>query len=454
MRWAAAVALAAPLAAAVAGVPEPGPASGLATLSLTTQNDLFASGQGDRDDFRTAGLDTAWSSGRYVLSGAWSMLTDRQSGSRSDQALFLAGLEGARSWAGGWRAAGFAGAGIQLDQRLAGQGAQNVVHRIVGASPVDLAYDDPRGARGALAASASLGWHDERWALELVGAGEAVESGEVVGEIGPRLCLLADGGALWLGPRWRGHDGDPGSGTAARTLDHEDGLGVDLGAWIAPGSWLGHPCGWQARAGYNLITHASSGSIGLLLRPGESPSGVRTILIDHDLAWYGGGGMGVQLRVAPATAPSSGWYGTGLLDYRFGTDPDGRLAWGLGAGDRVTAHVRHDQVAAGGEGGWRTAWDGRLQLAAAVQALAGVRSEGVVAEVPGAQRLEGRATAPVAAGSAAIRLEIDRVFMLGFSLDGWLPAWSETLAMPGGGQVGLNRPGATWGLHAGGRLAW
>lgn len=456
------LALAPAAGAAVAGVPTAGPAGIPPVLSATTSNDMFANGLGNTDDFRTAGVAAALRWDRLVLTVDGCMLTDRAAHTRSDQAIAMAGV-----WLGrldpqlGWHLGGYAGAGIQADGDLGGQRMQNLVHRTIGANEVFLDQDPPRGARAMAGASVEAGWLDAMpagsamtgwWGLQLVASGTGVADGERVAEAGPRAVLIGAEGAMWLGAYVRAHDGDTAGPTAAATLVHEDGWWIDAGTYVTPLHLGGAEAGWQVRVAVNPETRAALGSIGLVASPGGGGSGP-TLDLQHDLALYGGGGFGFQLRWSPF--PWQEVHRSALVvDYRFGTEPDGRLRWAADSSGTVDADLRHDQLTLGWEEAVRSpSWSG-VRFVAALQGLLGARSEGIIVEGDGARTRRDQATTGVLAGAGVVRIEFGETFDLGASLDGWLPWWREPVHDAAGGGTVLGDPGWATGLHLAAHVAW
>lgn len=450
-----------PLAAAVAGAPEPGPTGVLPYLALTSSNDMLGSGVGNGDDYRTAGISGHVRLGRIVLAADAAMLTDRDAGTRSDEVVVTAGWEFGRiAPALGWHADASLGAGLQLDGDLHGQEVQNAVHRQIGAQQVDLADDQVRHEASAVGvASGAVGWLGPAglgmtgwWGGQLVAAGRYVADGDSVAEAGPRLVLVGQEGAIWFGALYRVRDGRPPGPTAAATGRHEDGLWVDSGTFITPLRWGADQWGWQVRAAFNPESRAALGSLGLVVRPGVSAVAA-SFALEHDLAVYGGGGFGVQLRWYPYAYQDAHRQAI-VLDYRFGTEPDGALHLGEGpSGLPVDAELRHDQWTLGWEEGYRTPqWYG-MRFVPWAQAAAGVRQEGVMIAAGETRYPEGRATTGVLRGAAGVRLEWRDLLSVGASLDGWLPAWDERLE-GAGESVLLNDPGWAYGLHLAAHIAW
>jgi hypothetical protein len=460
VRWLLATACGASLHAAVAGAPEPGPTGILAVASLTSSNDMFGTGVGNGDDFRTAALSGHLRLGGLMLVADASMLTDRGGGTRSDEAVLAAGWAfGQETPHTGWHAGGFLGGGVRIDSNLHGQEVQNVVHRTIGAQQVHLDQDPVDSTRPVLVGSAVLGWLGQAgqgmsgwWGGQLVAAGQWAEDGQVIAEVGPRVSLVGQEGAFWLGTFVRMREGEAPGTTAEMTGRHEDGWWFDSGTFITPLRHGGTSWGWQVRVAANPETGASLGSLGLLARPGVSAAGA-SLALEHDLSIYNGGGFGVQLRWYPYPYQDAHRSAV-VLDYRFGTEPDGSLSLDTGPADiALGAELRHDQWTVGWEEGYRSPdWSG-LRFVPWSQAGAGVRQEGLVVEGPGAHVTKGRATTLVARGAVGLRLEWRDTLSLGASLDGWLPAWSEDMRV-GGDSVTLNDPGWAIGLHLAAHIAW
>lgn len=457
MRAAAILLCAAALTAAVAGAPEPSPAGVLPAGSASSLNDIFGNGLGNGDDFRTAGVGGHARLGRLVLAADAAMLTDRARRTRSDELVLTAGwVLGPLAPRLGWQAGAWAGGGLRVDGDLAGERVQNGLHRRIGSAEVHLPYDGDGRPRPLAAGSATAGWLGEAgfgltgwWGVQAVSAWQWTPGRELIATAGPRLALVGHEGSFWLGASYRLHDGEAGSAAAAATAAHEEGWWIESGTTVAPGGrW-----GWQVRTGLNPETRAALGSIGLVVEPGGSPGGRRELAVEHDLAIYGGGGFGVQVRWQP-----DAWSDTRVpavvLDYRFGTEPDGRLRLEQGfdaAPD--TADLRHDQWTLGWEESYLTPdWSG-WRFAPFAQAAAGVRQEGVMPDGNGARSARGRAVAPVLRGAFGARALWAEAVGAGFSLDGWLPAWDERLRV-GDGTIVLNDPGWAWGLHLVAHIAW
>jgi hypothetical protein len=447
--------------AAVAGAPEPGPAGILPQAALNSSNDMFANGLGNGDDFRTAGLGGHLRLGGLTLAVDGSMLTDREAGTRSDEVLAVVGLAFGRGRATtGWHAGGFVGGGVRVDGDLGGEEVQNLVHRTIQADEVHLPYDGDEEVRPALTGSAVAGWLGQAglgltgwWGGQLVAAGQYAVDGEAILEAGPRLCLVGQQGAVWAGVRYRWRDGDPASLTAAATGRHEDGTWLDLGTFVVPfgqgeGAW-----GYQLRSGLNIETRAAFGSLGLVVAPGVSPP-ARELALEHDLAVYGGGAFGIQLRWHPWPYQDTGRRSAAVLDYRFGTEPDGRLHLDTGTGSApLGADLRHDQITVGWEEAVRSpAWSG-LRFVPWLQAGVGARQEGIVAEGDKARFTTDRASTAVVRGAFGVRLVMGERLSLGGSLDGWLPFWSEEV-QAGADTVTLNDPGWAVGLHIAAHISW
>lgn len=452
--------LAASAHAAVAGAPEPGPTGLLPVAALSSSNDMFANGVGNGDDFRTAAIGGHVRLGGLVLALDGAMLTDRASGTRSDELLAIAGWAfGQAGPTTGWHVSGFLGGGVRVDGDLHGQEAQNTVHRTINVDEVSLAYDDDR-VHPALTGSAVGGWLGPAgfdltgwWGAQVIVAGQAVAEGNILVEVGPRLVLIGQQGAFWVGPRLRLRDGEPAGPTAAATGRHEDGWWLDVGTFVTPFGDGASAWGYQVRAAFNPDTRATLGSLGVVFSPGTSPPAPE-LALDHDLAAYSGGGLGVQLRWHPWPYQDIGRRSAAVFDYRFGTNPDGGLNLDLGPGHTsIGADLRHDQISAGWEEGFRSPdWSG-LRFVPWVQAGAGVRQEGVVVEGAGARFAQDQTTALVARGALGLRLVMGERFSLGGSLDGWLPAWDKS--MHGGSEsVTLNAPGWALGLHLAAHISW
>lgn len=450
---------AAPLPAAVAGAPEPGPTGVLPYAALTSSNDMFGDGVGNGDDYRTAALSGHLRLGRVVLAADAAMLTDRAAGTRSDEAVVVAGWDfGPQAPRLGWHLAGFAGGGVRYDGDLHGEEVQNDVHRMIGAQQVALAEDPVDRMRPVLVGSAAVGWLGEAqggltgwWGGQLVASAQHEADGQSLAEIGPRLTLVGQEGAVWLGGFQRMRAGsDPGP-TSSATGMHEDGWWFDSGTFITPLGSGSTRWGWQVRAAVNPSTRASLGSLGLVVRPGLGAVGP-SLALEHDLALYGGGGFGVQLRWYPYPWQDAHRQAV-VLDYRFGTEPDGELDLGSVAGGPLGGELRHDQWTVGWEEGFRSPDWGGLRFVPWAQVGAGVRHEGVLVEGPGAYRAEATATALAARGAAGVRLEWRDLISLGGSVDGWLPAWTDEVRVGGVAET-LNDPGWAVGVHLAAHVAW
>jgi hypothetical protein len=446
--------------AAVAGAPEPGPTGVMPGFSISSSNDLFANGLGNQDDHRTAGLAVEATLGRWVLAVDGSMLTDRAEGTRSDSLTAVLGRQyGVRAPTAGWHIGGFAGLGVQFDRNLAGQDIQNAIHRQFGVAEVHVPYDRDQPPRLALAGSVAAGWLGAPfdamsgwWGFQGVVSGTAVGGGETIVEVGPRLVLVGREGAAWIGPRLRLRGGNPPGTTAAATGEREDGLWIDTGSFIMPFRSGDGLAGWQLRLGINPESRAASGSIGVVVRPGVGPTG-KTLDIEHDLAVYNGGGLGVQLRWFP-WAYQDARRSALVVDYRFGTEPGSSLTLGTGTGGLpVGADLRHDQWTLGWEEGYRSPeWSG-FRFVPFAQGAVGVRTEGVMIQGQGPRTLAGQATVPVLRGAAGVRVVWTDTLSMGASLDGWLPGWREELR-GGGEHVTLNDAGWALGLHLAAHVAW
>lgn len=447
--------------AAVAGAPEPGPAGVLPVAALNSSNDMFANGLGNGDDFRTAGLGGHLRLGGLTLAVDGSMLTDREAGTRSDELLAIAGWAfGRERPTTGWHAGGFIGGGVRVDGNSGGEEVQNAVHRTINVDEVHLAYDGDEEIRPALTGSAVVGWLGPAglgltgwWGGQLIAATQYALDGEAIMEAGPRLCLVGQQGAVWAGVRYRWREGDPANVTAAATGWHEDGLWLDLGTFVVPfgqgdGAW-----GYQLRSGINTESRAAFGSLGLVVAPGVSPPAPE-LALEHDLAVYGGGGFGVQLRWYPWPYQDTGRRSAAVLDYSFGTEPDGRLRLDTGPhSNPVAADLRYDQFTAGWEEAVRSPdWSG-LRFVPWVQAGVGARQEGIVVEGDGAHVATDRASAAVARGALGVRLVMGERLSLGGSVNGWLPFWREEVHS-GTDTVTLNDPGWAVGVHVAAHIAW
>lgn len=453
MRSAAVLLLAGAAHAAVAGAPEPGPGGTFPAAAAATGNDLFGSGVGNGDDFRTAtiGGHLAW--GRLITAIDAAMLTDRAANRRSDELVAVLGLRAAPAAPRtGWHAAAFAGAGVRADGDLGGQAAQNRVHDAIGAARVHLARD-PRRVRGVATASAAAGWLGEApvltgwWGVQAVAAGQWAPDGEAIAEVGPRLVVLGREGAFWSGVRHRSRAGDPATATAGATGAHEDGWWIDSGTFIAPLGDGGSGWGYELRSGLNLETRAVHGSVGLVFSPGAAAAGP-TLDLEHDLGLYAGGAFGVQLRWYPWPWQDSHRSGP-VLDWRFGTNPEGSLRFDEAAG----AELRHDMWTAGWEEGWRSpSWSG-WRFVPWAQAGIGARREAALLQGSGARTSVGETLAPALRGAAGVRVAWREVLSFGLGADGWLPAWSSSVDLPGR-RVRLNEPDWALGAHVALHVAW
>jgi hypothetical protein len=390
------------------------------------------------------------------------MLTDRAGGTRSDELVVVVGWRlGAAAPVTGWHAGGVLGGGVRLDGDLAGQRVQNHVHDAINVDQVHLAYDHAAvSVNPVVTGSAVAGWLGPAglgltgwWGVQVVAAGQWAVGGQALAELGPRFALVGQQGAWWVGARLRLRDGEPAGPTVAATGGHEDGWWLDLGTFVVPfgagaGAW-----GYQIRSALNPESRAALGTIGLVVDPGVSPVAPE-LALEHDLAIYGGGGLGVQLRWYPWPYQDTGRRSAAVLDYRFGTEPDGRLRLDQGPGRTpVGADLRHDQLTLGWEEGFSSPdWSG-LRFVPWVQAGAGLRQEGVVVEGDGARFTEGRATTGVVRGALGVRAVWAEAISLGASLDGWLPFWCEDLRASGEA-VTLNDPGWAVGLHLAAHIAW
>ncbi len=453
---------AASLAAAVPGVPEAGPNGVLPFFGLTSSNDMFGSGVGNGDDFRTAGVALQGRLGGWVVATEGSMLTDRRAGTRADQAQLLAGrVLGDQTPHAGWHASVLVGGGVQLDGNLGGRPTQNFIHDTIGASRVGLNYDrEDSQARPLFAVAAVAGWLGEPsrdlgltgwWGGQVLATTSWVPDAELLSEIGPRLVLVGAQGALWLGVRVRLRDGEPPTATAGATGAHEDGWWLDAGTYITPLDWDGREFGWQVRAAINPETQAALGSLGLVVSPGAGPGGA-TLDLSHDLAVYGGGGFGVQLRWHPWPYQDAR-RSSAVLDYRFGSEPDGRLRLFPDTQQAADADLRHDQWTIGWEEAYRSPnWSG-VRFMPWVQGGAGLRHEGMVIDGASGRWREGSSTAPVLRAAVGVRAAWHDLVSLGASCDGWLPAW-QTDHPVGGAQITLNDPGWALGLHLAAHIAW
>lgn len=451
---------AAPLGAAVAGAPEPGPGGIVPVALAASSNDMFGNGVGNGDDFRTAAVGGHLRLGGLTLALDAAMLTDRVAGTRSDELVAAAGWSfGPAAPRTGWHVGGFAGAGVRVDGDLHGEEVQNAIHRLIGADQVHLDRDPVDRIRPALTASAAAGWLGPAgggltgwWGGQLVAAGQWAVGGEAIVEVGPRLSLVGQEGAFWFGGFVRARAGDPAGPTAAATGAHEDGWWFDSGTCVTPFGSGAARWGWQVRASINPETRASLGAIGLVVRPGLGAIGPG-LALEHDLGFYNGGGFGVQLRWYPHPWQDAHRQAV-VLDYRFGTEPDGLIDLDGPSAQGRAAELRHDQWSLAWEEGYRSPARGGVRVVPWAQAGVGVRHEGaVVATGPGAHAAQAQASAPAARAAAGVRLEWRELLSLGASVDGWLPAWRESACLDGT-RLTLNDPGWAVGLHVAAHVAW
>jgi len=448
--------------AAVAGAPEPGPTGKFPCAATETGNDILGDGVGNGDDFRTATLGGHYADRGLILAVEGSILTHRPANTRSDELLAIAGWAwGQEDPNLGWRWSGFIGGGVRVDRYLAGDEIQNGLHRGLNVDEVKLTYDDHESYRPAAAGSFAVGWLGVPsaldltgwWGGQLVGAGQYALEGELIAELGPRLVLVGRDGSYWVGARYHWRDGDPPSATVAATGEHEDGWWINSGTYITPMDWGGW--GYQVKAGINPESRAAFGAIGAILSPGTVPAGGEEMTLQHDLALYQGGGFGVQLRWYPTRMNLGdgvdGRRCAAVLDYRFGTEPDGRLSLDLSADDTLSgADLRHDQATIGWEEGYSSPRCGPFTFIPYAQAGLGARLEGVVSEGNGTRA---QAVTVVVRGAAGVRVFCGDVFSFGFSVDGWLPARSEEVQL-GASTVTLNDSGWAIGFHTAAEIAW
>ncbi len=458
MRWLLAAACV-PLAhGAVSGVPEPGPTGLLPRASISTTNDMLGNGVGNGDDFRTAGVGGHYASRGLVLAIDAAMLTDRNGSTRSDELVATAAWSwGQAAPALGWRWSGLVGGGLRLDRYLGGDVIQNGLHRGINAPEVDAEYDDVNSLAPVLAGSGALGYLSRSrlpfltgwWGGQLVGSSSYAVDGELIIEGGPRLTLVGRDGSFWAGARYRWQAGDPVGPTLAATGQHEQGWWVDSGTFVTPVDWGGW--GYQVRAGLNLETLAVNGALGAVYRPGTASPG-EEMEMQHDLSVYQGGAFGVQLRWYPTALQLQGSRRPAVaFDYRFGTEPDGRISLDLSPNRIPTgADLRFDQVTVGWEEGWVAPILATVDLVPYLQVGAGGRREGVVSEGVG---VRAESVAPVVSGALGCRVVFFQTVSLGLSIDGWLPVYSEDVTL-GGSTVTLNDPGWNIGGHLAAHIAW
>ncbi|MCS6969804.1 MAG: hypothetical protein NZ552_02135 [Planctomycetes bacterium] len=456
--------LGAGLASALAGASpaalEPGPGGVWPRLLIASSNDLFGNGLGNGDDFRTAGAAAQLRLGPLLLVGDAALLTDRSGGTRCDVvfggALWRWGGEATRL---GWSATAAVGGGVRAAGSLGGAEIQNRVHRLLGIAGVSLAYDGDLTASPALLAAAAGGWWSPAplgtgwWGWEFVACGSAVGDGERQLTAGPRWVLLGQEGSWWLAAYRQWWDGEPPRATLATVASRESGWWAEIGSDAVPWGRGPRAWGYRVRSAWNPQTRAALGSVGVVWAPGVAGAGAE-LWLEHELALYTGGGLGVQLRWRPWPWQDSGRWCGPLLDYRFGTEPAGRHLLDLGSGEApAEADLRHDQLSIGWEEAWRSPPHGRWRAIPFVQASSGLRQEGLV--VIGQRRVQHstRATTIALRGGCGLRAEWAETLSLGLSWEGWLPAWRETLSAPPL-VVTLNDAGWAWGAQLAALLAW
>lgn len=457
MRAIALLIAAAAAAAAVPGLPEPGPAGAWPRLLVASGNDLFGNGVGNGDDARTAAAALQMRAGPLLAAVDGALLTDRAGGTRRDVLLgSVLWSWGGRQPALGWQAAAALGGGAKVEGRLGGAEVQNGVHRLRGIAAVPLAYDrEGATLRPLAAATALVGWLGTAeplltgwWGLQAGAGSWLTATGETDLAVGPRLVLVGRDASWWLAGWYRWWGGPEGP-TQAAVAAHERGWWAEIGTDAVPfAGW-----GYRVRSGWNPETRAAFGSVGAVWEPGRAAPG-RELWLEHELALYSGGGLGVQLRWHPWPWQDAGRVSALLLDYRFGTEPDGTRVLGWGDGDApAEADLRHDQLALGWEEALRSPRWGAWRGTGFAQARAGARHEGLRLTAARGSRVLARHTAPALSAGVGARVEWRDLASLGASWEGWLPAWDERVQKPQL-SVRLNDPGWALGLHLAVHLAW
>jgi len=173
--------------------------SALLVAILTTSNDLLSRDGGD--DLYTAALELELGNeaGRVILGER--MFTDRARGVRHDETYLEIGRD--LPTPGGWQTEVRAGL-LRVGRGLAGEAAQNVVHRWVGSEPVELRYAEGTDLFASLGArsSSALGrwggvWFGSRVEAYTAPGFRSWVRAELVGEraLGAGIAVRARAGA-------------------------------------------------------------------------------------------------------------------------------------------------------------------------------------------------------------------------------------------------------------------
>ncbi|MBA3686390.1 MAG: hypothetical protein H0W72_14285 [Planctomycetes bacterium] len=465
LRWLIVIlAVAAPCAAEIAGVPEPPRPGPFPDRWLVWSNDALGGEIGENtDDFRT----TSFSGGallgrRFLLAIDSSNFTDKARSAvapaRSDELTATAGIllftgQATTAAGGPWLALG---GGVRLHGNLGGEALQNGWHDILGVDRVDyIAYESDSGIAGLGYATGVLPvWSTPidlaRWlrasqlGLELEAAGLLTTSNERQSLVGARLAVNGSDGAGWFGVRQRWNGGDASTPTAATVADHE------AGTWLAYGASFG---GWFIDGGVNLDDNATVGRLGWMWRRASGRAQKSTIdRLEGELLYVGGGALGVRLRWRPRWMQRqwgqvASWFG----DYRFGRT--GQI-WD----DSIVAYR---QPVVGFELAANRGDHHHLRLEPFALAGIGFREERLVTRGPITRYRDESAVRAVLLGGAGLRAVWGKAsapgrtvrYSLSVECDGWLPTHSADVVNVNGRDTYLE-PGVAATVALGALVDW
>jgi hypothetical protein len=449
-----ALGFAAPVCAAIAGVPEEPRPGTLPGAWLAWSNDSFGGEMGQNtDDFRTNAMSGGVRLGtRWVAAFDYSMLTHLEvpgAERRCDELTASLGyrhdfMELPRAWLA-------VGAGVRIAGDLGGEGVQNAWHQVWDYEEVRVPYEDGGSAGIAYVAG---GWAcvpdlaltevlERRLGIHVSGAALATSDGEYQGALSLQLALTGRDAAFWIGMREQLNGGDNLSAVAAAVATHEDGT------WLVFGTSAG---AWSFDGGVDVHTQATVGRVGFLWRRGTGAAPTQVAEIEGILGLYEGYALGLQYRWRPHWLDDlSGGRAAMMLDYRFGQYPG--VDW---YGNNVV--VRQPLI--GIDLAWAAPRAG-FQLLPFIYAGAGVRQEEVETTLPGARFPKDDAVRAVLQGGIGLRCcwgalpAGERTARYGVSLvyDVWQPLGDATVS--NGFETGTyQESGSAAGLRLAAMVAW
>lgn len=212
---------------AVPGTPEPQPGdTGEAGVFLTWGNDAFGLPPGP-DDHRTNQL-TAWARLRgFQLVLDDSMLTDRTSGTRSDELTTTIGYELSPGL--------IVGAGYRTRGGYGGAELQQISHRAIGDRAVEPLPYDPRAGAPRAYVSYLTGEMERGVGYQSLSSALIATDGDIALDQGARAVVTWRWLTVWAGTRYQWRDTPSGAGSVRAATDE-----FERGLWVETGLRLGH----------------------------------------------------------------------------------------------------------------------------------------------------------------------------------------------------------------------